>query len=99
MSDINNRINDAAENATLKLVARVCMICMLPIGGFIGANVLSKVDRLNDSSVRQEETLRNLTMVQIPNIRTTYDKALVDHDRRIGKLEDWRVGFPTTARP
>lgn len=98
-SQLNEKISRAANNELLQLVARLCMVVMLPISGFIGASVWTKVDKTNESTIRQEESLRNLTAYQLPNLRNDFSRALVEHDRRIGKLEDWRTSLPPRATP
>jgi hypothetical protein len=96
---LNEKISKAANNELLQLAARLCMVTMLPLGGFIGAGVWTKVDKTNDSTIRQEEVLKNLTNYQLPNLRVDFNRALVEHDRRIGKLEDWRTSLPPKATP
>jgi hypothetical protein len=96
---LNEKISKAANNELLQLVARLCMVTMLPLGGFIGAGVWTKVDKTNESTIRQEESLKNLTTYQLPNLRVNFNRALVEHDRRIGKLEDWRTSQPPRMPP
>jgi hypothetical protein len=95
---VSKIINEAAENSSFKLVARACMIIALPLGGFIGTKALDKIDKTNESTIRQEETLRNIVTYQLPAMTSNFDSRfnaqaarLDDAARRIGKLEDWRL--------
>lgn len=98
---VSETIDRAAENSTFKLVARACMILVLPLGGFLGSKALDKLDRTNESTIRQEVALSNIITYQIPNMTLNFDSRfnaqalrLDDNSRRIGKLEDWRLTVP-----
>lgn len=103
---VSDTIKAAAESSTFKLVANICMILILPIGGFIGAKIWEKVDKTNDSSIRQEEALRNIVTYQLPSMAANFDSRfnaqaarLDDAAHRIGKLEDWRFTMPMRGNP
>lgn len=106
MSSVSQNIDKAAENSTFKLLARGFMVLSLPIGGFIGLKVWEKVDKTNESTIRQEETLRNIITYQLPGMAAVFDSRfnaqaarIDDASKRIGKLEDWRLTMPPRAIP
>ena len=94
---IQDRMRKAADSALLMLVARWAMVVTLPIGGFIGAAVWTKLDKTSESTTRLEEKVSNLIDRQIPDINARFDSRfnaqadrITAHDRRLDKLEDWR---------
>lgn len=96
--ETTDKVEKAAENALLKLAARLCMIAVLPVGGFLGGSVLMKVDRTAESTIRLEESVKGLERRFDSRFDAQGDR-ISDHDRRIGKLEDWRNSAPTMGRP
>ncbi len=100
MSDetpFNGRVRRAADGAVLTFVARWAMVVTLPVGGFIGAAVYTKLDKTSESTARLEEKVTALLERQIPALNVQIDgrfNSLSDrvtaHDRRLDRLEDWR---------
>ena len=95
----DGRINRAAENALLKLVARIFMVAVLPVGLGIGAMVWSKVDKTNESTIRLEQSVKFMIEQQIPTLTNSVNTRFADQassqaerdrgqDRRIEKIED-----------
>lgn len=102
---LTETVDKATENSVLKLVARVCMILAIPIGGYVGSKALDKLDKTNESTIRQEEMLRNIVSFQIPSVVSGFESRfnaqaarLDDNSKRINKLEDWRLSMPQQQR-
>ena len=87
----------AANSSVLAVVARLAMVVTLPLGGFIGAAVYTKLDRTSESAARLEEKVTALLERQIPALNIQIDgrfnsmnERITTHDRRIDRLEEWR---------
>jgi hypothetical protein len=100
---MSERIEHAAENSVVKLLARVFMIISLPVGGTFGLMALTKLERTSESTIRQEVMLQNIITYQIPAMTSNFDSRfnaqatrIDDAAKRIGKLEDWRLTMPAT---
>lgn len=106
-SPFQDKMRKAADSALLTLVARWAMVFVVPLGGFIGAAVWSKVDKTADSTARLEEQFKSLITQQIPDLSSRFDgrfnaqaDRLTAHDRRLDRLEDWRnMPPPSRANP
>lgn len=99
-----DRVRKAADSAVLTLVARWAMVVTLPLGGFIGAALWTKLDKTSDSAARLEEKVTALIERQIPefNLRiegrfNAQSERLTDHSRRLERLEDWRNVMPRNS--
>ena len=62
-------------------------LCILTLSAYLANDKLSELQKTGDS-VRKIETQMAALIVSLSAI----DKTLLDHDRRLGKLEDWRIG-------
>jgi hypothetical protein len=96
-SPFQDKVRKAADSAMLTFVARWAMVVTLPIGGFIGAAVYTKLDKTSESAARLEEQVKALVGSTIPQLTIQLDgrfNSLSDrvtaHDRRLDRLEDWR---------
>lgn len=103
---VSEKIAQATDSIGVKFLARACMIATLPLCGFIGSKALDKLERTTESTIRQEETLRNIVTYQLPAITSNFDSRfnaqamrLDDNAKRIGKLEDWRMTIPIRGNP
>jgi hypothetical protein len=96
-SPFQDKVRKAADSAMLTFVARWAMVITLPIGGFIGAAVWTKLDKTSESTARLEEQVKALIVSTIPQLNLQLDgrfNSLSDrvtaHDRRLDRIEDWR---------
>lgn len=102
----NDKVRKAADGAILTFVAKWAMVVTLPIGGFIGAAVYTKLDRTSESAARLEEQVKALIGSTIPQLNVQLDgrfNSLSDrvtaHDRRLDRIEEWRNTMPARGNP
>lgn len=93
-----------AENAILKLIARVSMALFLPVFLFFGSELWSTARRAAESTIRLEEKIGNLIESQ-RNLATNVDgrfnaqaQRFIDQGERIKRLEDRVFDTPPVGR-
>lgn len=68
------------------MIARVCMILSIPVGGFFMQRMIAKADQISDQVAVQNIDLKLLS--QRVEFQLRYDtEKIYDHDKRIRELE------------
>lgn len=81
-----NKIPRAVKNEWFYLIARVCMILSVPIGGFFMQRALAKADEISSQLSAQNVDLRLLTTRVEFQMKNDADK-LSDHEIRLRQIE------------
>ncbi len=96
-SPFQDKVRRAADSAMLSLLSKWAALIVLPLGGFMGAIIWTKLDRTSESTTRLEEQVKALVSSTLPQLNIQLDgrfNSLSDrvtaHDRRLDRLEDWR---------